>query len=81
MSSNKYYKEWKKNQSSCISSNSSLQEDDEFDKLNRILDKIKTEEKAKKIFEFGRSQRINQTFTAYVEPKYIMINGIIYMSF
>lgn len=83
MMSNKYYREWKKNNSS----KSYLHKT-----LDKTLDKIKTEEKAKKIFNQGNyiskySQlnflelnKYNNYFPkhiqlAYIDGKYVIIGG------
>jgi hypothetical protein len=58
MSSNKYYREWEKNNSKKSDLKSahlilSNKLDNDISRLDRAIDKIKTEEKAQKIFRYG----------------------------
>jgi hypothetical protein len=97
MSSNKYYCEWKKSNSNHphkneISSQSILQKlEKDINRLDRAIDKIETEDKAKKIFRLGKQiqshqlsqlQPIFQSYPVYHTPagtQYIIINGCLVM--
>lgn len=96
--SNKYFSNWEKTQNSSYGLSSSAKAelehlkilrcaDNDDKKLNRILDKMKTEEKAKKIFNQANKIHtdigfFNSGFSypqpvhiGYVGNKYIIVNG------
>lgn len=97
MSSNKYYREWEKSNSNYphkkeISPQSILQKlEKDINRLDRAIDKIETEDKAKKIFNLGKQiqsyqlsqlQPILQSNPVYHTPAgthYIIINGCLVM--
>jgi hypothetical protein len=82
MSSNKYYDNWK-NCSSQSQNNSSKHSkiikklDDDISRLDRAIDKIKTEEKVQKIFSSGRQNNLvfQQPFTTHVGAQFPVISG------
>jgi len=97
MSSNKYYSEWQK--SNCnythkkeTSQQSIIQKlEKDINRLDRAIDKIKTEDNAKKIFGLGKQIQSHpliklqphiQSLPVYHTPigtQYIIINGCIVM--
>ena len=82
MSSNKYYDNWK-NFSGQSQNNSSKHSkiieklDEDNSRLDRAIDKIKTKEKAKKIFSFGRQNNLvfQQHLPNHIGASLAFING------
>lgn len=95
MSSNKYYREWEKFNSNNIHKKETSRQyiikklEKDINRLDRAIDKIETENKAKKIFGFGKQieshsliklQSSIQSLPVYHTPigtQYIIINGCI----
>lgn len=91
MSSNRYYREWKNNNSNYLHK----LEKNNINRLDRAIDKIEIEESAKKIFEFGKQAQLSnqyqlnpfvklqkQNYPIYYTPEgtqYIIINGYLVM--
>lgn len=99
MSTNKYYREWVKSNSNCshkkeISHQSIIDKlEKDINRLDRAIDKIETEDKAKKIFRLGKQIQSHpliklqpktqtQPYPVYHTPigtQYIIINGCMMM--
>ncbi len=105
MSSNKYFTNWEKNHKNNNKNhkNNYKNNDSEhlglvkklnrdIERLDRTIDKIQTEKKARKIFNIGKvvgnqviggvitqPQFIQPIHFGYIEPKYIVVNGRIMM--
>jgi len=83
MSSNKYYSEWEKNNSNYSHKKESYHQlvinklEKDIKRLDRAIDKIETENYAKKIFSLGKP-----LYPVYHTPggtQYIIINGCLVM--
>jgi hypothetical protein len=97
MSSNKYYREWEKSNSNYSHKKETTHQsilhnlDKDINRLDRVIDKIETEDKAKKIFGYGKQiqshpliklQPYTQSYPVYHTPtgaQYIIINGSLVM--
>jgi hypothetical protein len=95
MSSNRYFQNWEKNFENNDSNHLKLLKkiDKDIDRLDRTIDKIKTEKKAHEIFAYGKqtnNQFIGGILTQQIQlqlqlpiqiqynvPKYIVINGCV----
>ena len=94
MSSNKYYSEWVKTNSNYSHKKESYHKsvinklEKDINRLDRAIDKIETENEAKKIFSLGKqfypvqTQIQKQKYPVYHTPagtQYIIINGCLVM--